>query len=43
LAIDEGEFAGGESGTYGASDGVEHGEILTRSAVASEPLRRIER
>jgi hypothetical protein len=36
LAIDESEFAGGESGTYGASDGSEHGEILASSAAASE-------
>jgi hypothetical protein len=37
LAIDEGEFAAGEGGAYGASDGGEHGEILARSAAASEP------
>jgi len=31
LAFDEGEFAGGESGAYGARDGGEHREILANS------------
>ena len=35
--FDEGELATGEGGTYGPGDGGQHGEILARSVVASEP------
>jgi hypothetical protein len=40
LAIDEGEFAIGESGAYGAGDGVKHAAILAGSAAGDEPERK---